>query len=879
MRASKRGRSRPSALTGESDPILAPRPEDSPAARRLARLILAVKAIVFFENAWRIFLPPLLVALLFICLAWLGLFVALPPLARLAAVALLAAAGLAALLPALRWRLATRKDALARLDRSSGLVSRPASVLVDHLANLGADPATEALWALHRRRAEAEIARLHAGLPSPRMADRDHYALRAAILVGLAASAFVAGPEKYSRIAAAFDWHIGAFSPSASRVDAWIDAPAYTAKPPIILSLGSGEDIAGRALEAPVGSILVIRASGQLPAFETSGGLKQSEPEPGAKIVDAQRDPEARLILTGDARLVLELAAGPRAFDIKATPDLAPTIAPTDVPTANARGSLTLAYRVGDDYGVISAEASFANPILPSGTPSRRSLTDPPRLALSLPPAGGVSGEAETIADLSEHPWAGARATMSLKARDARGSEGQSAPIEITLPQKPFTNPLAHALAEQRRNLVLAPDDKDRVATALDALMIAPDKFGTGASAYLGLHIARARLAEALADSELAAVADFIWEMALQLESGDLSTAERDLRAAEQALREALARNAPEEEIRQLVDHLRAAMDKFLRAFAAQEQNQNGRDPSESGRGARSVDPAELQAMLDKMEEMTRSGSLADAQKMLEQLQNILENLKMARPRQADPRAKDMNRALDDLSQMSRDEQDLRDETYQRGQSQRPRDRADRYDFGLPGFPFGPSPFDEEEENASDGASPPQGPGMTDLAQRQNALRDRLEKLRQRLEQLGHDGESLSDAKEAMEDAESALNQKGGKGNAAVSAQGRAIEALREGAQKLAEAMQGEDGSGGEGGGQEGQEGGSPRYGRRGGMDPLGRMTGSERNFDPAARFDPLGVPAAQRAQRVLEELRRRLAEPARSREELDYLERLLRRY
>jgi hypothetical protein len=49
--------------------------------------------------------------------------------------------------------------------------------------------------------------------------------------------------------------------------------------------------------------------------------------------------------------------------------------------------------------------------------------------------------------------------------------------------------------------------------------------------------------------------------------------------------------------------------------------------------------------------------------------------------------------------------------------------------------------------------------------------------------------------------------------------------------------------------------------------------------FNPRARFDPMGVPAAQRAQRVLEELRRRLADPSRSREETDYLERLLKRY
>jgi hypothetical protein len=38
------------------------------------------------------------------------------------------------------------------------------------------------------------------------------------------------------------------------------------------------------------------------------------------------------------------------------------------------------------------------------------------------------------------------------------------------------------------------------------------------------------------------------------------------------------------------------------------------------------------------------------------------------------------------------------------------------------------------------------------------------------------------------------------------------------------------------------------------------------------------GESASQRAQRILEELRRKLGDPTRPREELDYFERLLRR-
>ncbi|MGH6868635.1 MAG: DUF4175 family protein, partial [Methylocella sp.] len=116
-----------------------------------------------------------------------------------------------------------------------------------------------------------------------------------------------------------------------------------------------------------------------------------------------------------------------------------------------------------------------------------------------------------------------------------------------------------------------------------------------------------------------------------------------------------------------------------------------------------------------------------------------------------------------------------------------------------------------------------------------------------------------------------------GGSDGAVDAQGRAVEALREGAQKLADAMRGE--AGGSGAGEEegeGQDGQGPQgqFGDAEGTDPLGRTADRLRGFDPSARF-----PGAERARRVLEELRRRLGEPARPREEMDYLERLLRRY
>ena len=870
---------------------------------RFERIVDLARTALIWERLWRVLLPPILLIGLFLSLSWAGLWLLLPHWARGLGVLGFALALIAALLPFRKIRAVSRKEALARIDRASGFTNRPAATLEDRLANAADDPATRALWNLHRQRAEATIASLKAGLPSPRMVDFDRYALRAFVLVALFASAFVAGPEKYARVAAAFDWRLSASARAGYRLDAWIDPPAYTGKTPILLNIATTDPQKPQRLEAPAGSTVIIRSSGGEPGFETKGALAEAPPDAKEtqkpeQTATANTDTEKRLILRGDASLTLLNAGSPLAtFEIAAIPDRPPTITLAEVPRANARGSLTLGYTISDDYGVIGAEANFANPSIDGKTIAHHSLVDPPKAVLVLPPGPGGLGEAETTADLSDHPWAGARVEMTLSARDEGGNEGKSEPVAITLPQKPFVKPLARALVEQRRNLVLAPEQREKVRLALEALMIAPEAFETSASVFLGLRVASERLQAAKSDADLVEVADFLWEMALRIENGDLSQAERDLRAAEQELREALERNAPEEEIRKLTENLRAAMDKFLNELAEQQRQQGQQEQAEApANQSRTISPKDLRSMLDKMQEMARSGNQAEAQRMLEQLQNILENLQTARRSKPDPKMREMSRALDDLNRMSQEQQDLRDDTYRDGEAeQAPLERQRQMQNGSrqhqPGQKGARSPNGQDQDADDEaGNDPRQNPrahaqpkSEAELRQRQQALRDRLEKLQNRLKQAGQSEPSLNDAQGAMEEAEKALRNGPEGRDDAVEAQGRALESMREGAEKLAENMrqQGEgegESADSEDGDQEGQ--GSPgRQGRAGGSDPLGRPMASSPMYNPRARFDPMGVPAAQRAQRVLEELRRRLSDPSRPREEMDYLERLLRRY
>jgi uncharacterized protein (TIGR02302 family) len=851
-----------------------PTPDGFAAAReKLRRLAQQAHWVLTWERVW----PPIAwsatVVLLFLACSWFGLWFYAPPLARAAGVAVFTAALIAALYPLARASIARRRetDALARLDRDSGAPHRPATSSVDRLADPAADEATRALWRLHQRRLAESVAKIDLAPPAPRMAEKDRLALRVGALVLAIAAAFVAGPEKYARIAAAFDWRFDlAASAEGFRIDAWIDPPAYTGRAPIMLDvIGKHAKTDERPIETPAGSTLVVRADPQTASVKVEGALVPIEAAKGGPAVAAptSRDPhEQRWTIKGVGKLTIERSGSTLAvFDIVGLPNGKPTIALTGPPRANSRGSLTLRYRIGDQYGVAAAEADFAKPRV-GGKPTPRSLVEPPHMGLQLPSTQAGTGEAQTTGDLSEHLWAGAKVQMTLRADNIAGEEGLSQPAEVTLPQRTFTNPLARALVEQRRDLALDPDhNRPRVGETLDALMIAPDLFGATPSVYLGLNAAQTRLADAHSDADLIGVCDLLWAMALQIEDGDASQAERDLRAAEQRLRDALQRGASDEEIRELMKELRQAAENFARELAENAQRQQGADQQDNS-DETTLDAQDLKDLLDRMEDTARNGDKAQAEAMLDQLQNMFENLHGAR-RGASKAQREMRRALGDADKLLRDQQKLRDDTFRRDQRARRRQ----------GSPNGePQQGQSDDQSAeSDSGQEPSDGDASPLDQRQKALRDRLNDLQRRMKGLGLKSEQgFDDADRAMGDAEGDLQQ-GQDGNGkAIGDQGRALEALRRGAEGMQQQMEGQQGSG-QGEADRGVQEGRGQGER--GRDPLGREFGPQGR---GAAMGPLGdaIGAAERARRVMEELRRRLSDPNRPGDERDYLERLLNR-
>jgi uncharacterized protein (TIGR02302 family) len=818
-----------------------------------------------WERVW----PPLAAFLtlggLFLTVSWLGLWLWLPPIARAGGVIVFAVLALLVLSRFVVIRVPSVAEGLRRLDQRSGLQHRPAITLTDRLAVSDSDTMTQTLWRVHVERALAAARKLKAGWPTPQLSARDPVALRALVLIVCVATFFAAGGDRQRRVAAAFNWH-GVVTPANFRVDAWVAPPPYTARPPVILpGLRPGETArASVPVTVPAGSTLVIRAIGATGLDVTlRGGVKIDDrtdmADPAAPPAAAGTE-ERRYLIADQGQVTLRGIGDPVTWTFVAVPDRAPTIAFTKDPEPQARGSLMLSYKVEDDYGVSEARAIFtlqpqrfdASGGTAGGFKAPRPLFEAPDMPLILPQARTRNGVGQTLRDLSSHPWAGANVVLTLRALDEGGNEGRSDPFEMQLPERLFTKPMARALIEQRRLLALDAEAKPLVLTALDALVIAPEVFRIEASVYLGLRSIYWQLTRAKSDDSLREVVARLWDMATRIEDGNISDAEAALRAAQEALRQALERGASEEEIKKLTDQLRAALDKFLQALA-EEMRKNPQIARQMDPNARNLRAQDLKSMIDRLEQLAQSGAKDAAQRLLQQLQQMLENLQMARPgQQGDQDSDDMMSALDELGNMIREQQQLRDRTFRQGQDQ----RRERQRGG--------------QQNQQ---------GMGELRQNQQALREQLQKLLEQLKQrgMGQQGEQgqngmdqLGKAGEAMGQAEGQLGD--GNSEGAVGSQGRALEALRRGAQGMAQAMQ-QPGIG-PGQGQPGRNG--PARAQQD-TDPLGRPPRHGRDYSDDATVKVPGEIDVQRARRILDELRRRFADPARPQIELDYIERLLK--
>ncbi|TPW27326.1 TIGR02302 family protein [Pararhizobium mangrovi] len=871
----------------------------SPLARRILRSRSAMRAVIVVERAWPLLVPPLCVAALFVSLAWFGYFHAVPVWARMITLLALAAGFVWSLVGLRTFRMPGAAAVDRRLERVNRLEHQALAVQDDRPTSDSAF--ASALWAEHRRRMAERLSSLRTGAPEPDTPRRDPYGLRALVLLLFVTAFAYSHSNQAGFLSDAFSLAGPGARAAPVRVDAWVTPPAYTGMAPIFLTRAEGN--ADECVSMPAGSEVTVRVSGGTGPEVTYRGengkeAQAIEPSTGAKGAAKQADTDAdtNADVGGDAAsarayafkpsaggvLSVSSGAGTRAWTFDVIPDEAPQIAFAGKPTTDRNGALQLSYTVKDDYAVQSATAE----IVPADAePGAKSLYGPPAFPLSLPGRGSKDGKSTSSKDLSEHPLSGQKVKITLVATDGAGQKGRSKTIVTRLPQKFFGNPLARSVVEQRRTFALDTRRMPRALALADAITTAPEKTFDDPSEFLVMRSARERMALANDDKTMRDVADYLWQVALDLENGDLSLAQQRMRNAAEKLSQALKNGASDQEIDRLMKELRQAMNDVMQEMAKRAM-QNPETAQQMPQDMQNVlRQQDLERMMDQLDNLAKSGQRDQAQQLLSQLQNMMNNLQAARPQPGQQGQNPMRQQMDKLGKLLQQQQQLMDQTFdlnrqlQNGmnrQGQQQQGQPQPGQQGQPGEQGQPGQQSQQGQNGQ-GQQPMTEEqlrqALKELKRQQQNLQQQLGQIQKGMEGMGmKPNKGFGKAGEAMGNASGALGK--GEGDRALGEQGNAMQALRDGAQSMMRQMQQAMGRGqgqGQGPGQpQGQ-----RVGRDEGLDPLGRPRSSA-GPDFGDQVDVPDDIDIQRAREILNEIRKRLGDALSPQLEQQYLERLL---
>ncbi len=769
------------------------------------------------------------------------------------------------------WRLPSRGEAARRLEQDSGVAHRPLQAIADR--PLGDDPTGQALWQAHQRQLAAHLAQLRPAPPTNALPRLDRFAWRAGALLAVVIALFLAGHDWRHHLRESIQPRFAAIAgQDAPAVDLWIEPPAYTNKPPIFAPAS------GEPMRVPIGSMLVARVSrsgsatleidDQTHAFEEDG--------PDSHKLTMELTEGRQMAVRGGGSTLAE-------WPLDIVYDQPPTAEFVEPPSATPRQSLRIDYAFADDYGVTAARAEIR-------LAGQETAADAGEPLLLVFPLGDVAAtvQSSSFHDLTPHPWAGRKVLVRLQAVDALGQTGESDSVIVTLPERVFTHPVAREIIAARKDLDQGQPPRE-VASALGKIAQFPGRFDDNTTVFLGLRASSYRLWRNTDEAALTSVRDLLWDIALRLDQGDLPGAERDLRAAQEALQEALARNADEAEIRRLVEELRQAM----RRFASELANQGGQPPSPPApaQANDTAEVADLERMLDQIQSLAESGSTQAARDLLAQLQQMLESAQasqqMSEAQQQQAAA--MTQMLNQLMEMQRRQQALIDQTFERNQQAQPPQNGppdanagqpqimmDLRRFGLPNLmmPQLRQPGQRPSQSREQRNDPMPGP-MPGLAQDQDDLRRDLgELMRQLGEMMGNIPDAMQQAEQAMRSARDNLQQ--GAGNPALAAENVALEHLRQAGQGLSQQLSQQMGTQSGPGTTFMQGRGSAGPGQN--RDPLGREGQDGQSASEVGPRLPTET-ETQRARRIRDTLYKRSADPDRPVPEQDYLRRLLRQF
>ena len=794
-----------------------------------------------------------------------------------------------------------RNAAKRRVEEDSGASHRPLDTLED------APALSSEGWDLHYKKAEDAVASLDRPKLKPVLAKTDKYYLRYLLPVGLVLSLMIGTGDSFERLRHALTpgWISGSAGDDVT-FEAWIDPPAYTGRPPIYFKNTD-------KVEVPEGSELVARVIGT----KNPTRLKLSGKRGARHLTLTRIGPdsfEARSIVKTPSTATWRIGQTRKDWKIKTLPDRPPAVEFVRDPKADKRDRLTFGYSINDDYGVetLSLEMTL--------------LQDDPAAEAKIrledvPVSGSVrkSEEESAALNLTQHEWAGKKVSAKLIAKDGLGQTAESGIVHFTVPNKIFIEPIAKAVIEHR-GLVMAgqkeyeptprltrkdwqsmpwfdtwqpkfrmdraPESIQEAAILIDIVTDRPEELFDDPAVFIGLRYTASRLRYARNQAELDGIPEDLWNIAIRAEFGSLGSALEEMQEAQAALRDGIARRAPQREIDTLFERYNEAVERYREELTRQAIEDGNMAENEGGGGeGGGFNIDEIQALLDAIEEANRLGDSEGARRALAQLAELLENMEIqlsqggsgGSGQMPGEMSEEMQEALEELADLLGDQRDLQDETNQAEEQQSQEDSGESE-----GSQSGQGQPEQGQSGQDADSSGSSSMSQEELAEQQRNLQDLLDKAQDALPEPSEDGkgaggseddgeegagvdpnQALEDAQRAMEMAEEALAR--GDFSGAQDEQSDAITALREAGRSLVEQARRERGE-------------DPQSGEDGEGDPLGRDSdGTTEGDEDQADLDTRD--RSTRSRELQDEIRRRAAEREREKDERDYLERLLKRF
>ena len=802
-------------------------------------------ASLAWERLWvRLWLPAALTGLFF-AFALTDILAKFSPVLHAAVVALAAAA-----IAAVTWRrvkgfvLPSRLEARVRLEAESPVGHRPLTAVEDQLTP-GGDAVQQALWEAHQRRAREDLARLRTPSPAPDIAARDHFAFRAVVILALFVALIGGSGTIPARLLRNIVPSMVQAGPAVA-IKMWITPPAYTGRSPTYIEIPTSDGrTVPRSLEIAAGSNGLFVITGA--PMDTSVSMDKNL-TPLERLADASQHGEFPL----KPAQRLELLHGGKVlhgWDVTWIPDKPPTIAFTGPASAASRWRLKFDYKAGDDYGIQTIAAHIVR---------ADSKGEPFDVALSLPPFASKALTQSPALDLASHPWAGQKVKLSLKATDQAGQTGETDVIDATLPERVFTHPVAKEIIAQRK--ALFADASANAGAARDSvtqITRKPESFGADPLTHMVLAAARFRLQAEPPAEAMQTVPDLLWHAAVRIEDGNLTLSQQRLATAEQALRDALEKGAPQDEINKKIAELQQALADYQKAKTEKQENSFA---------ANQGTPPDIQKMMEQLKQMNEMGAKEGAKQQLAELQDRLQEMRdenMDLENESAP-AKAAQKLLADMQDLTKSQAGLVDKNFEKARADELRRQQQRQTQQ--------GSQSQQRQNGNQRQDEQSSQGGADAASQQEALRQELSRINEQIKQMtGKPQASMDEAGEAMAEARDHL--KAGSWKNGVEAQSRALSKLQESAeqaqQDMAEAMFNK----GFGGLME--QAGQPQF--RFGQGQRGRAGGNNNDVDVPMGEDPASM--ASRVRAILEEIRTRASDRTRPAEEQDYLKRLMKQF